>query len=536
MLISRQRHERDKAEAIAKASRVNEEILGGLPQAIFLLDRDLRIRAPISRLTESLFRRRDFLNTPFEKLLESILPPKSQAPAQEFLARLRSADAPADLNGASPLQEIAVRIASGDGTVENKHLSFTFRRIITFTDGQSWVVTVTDVSQKVESARELEELRAYSKTQAACLASLVRVGAERFTGFLRRSDAAVSMIHAVLKKPARTSHAFRLKLDEILHEISQIKQQAGVLELETVERLAQIFQDAAADLTRKESLSGSDFLPLAVRLDELFAQLALMRSMTSVTPAHRVAPARPAAPIVEPGKPRTTDNGTEIIEPSKLAALTAAAAAAAAGLPPPVPVARPIPAGSLESALQSIAEHVTQSLACAVTLSCEGLSEVPTAYQGVVKNIAIQLIRNAVMHGIEPAPERIVAGKPAAGQMWLRFQALPGQGYQLTFEDDGRGLDAALLRDTALAKGLITTEAAEQISDRQAIKLIFRKGFSTVAQPTAEAGRGMGMALVRRYVTEAGGRVALASKPGVQTRFRVILPPVPQAASHTQVA
>ncbi|MBS0614691.1 MAG: hypothetical protein JSS24_16100, partial [Proteobacteria bacterium] len=176
------------------------------------------------------------------------------------------------------------------------------------------------------------------------------------------------------------------------------------------------------------------------------------------------------------------------------------------------------------------------SLACAVTLSCEGLSEVPTAYQGVVKNIAIQLIRNAVMHGIEPAPERIVAGKPAAGQMWLRFQALPGQGYQLTFEDDGRGLDAALLRDTALAKGLITTEAAEQISDRQAIKLIFRKGFSTVAQPTAEAGRGMGMALVRRYVTEAGGRVALASKPGVQTRFRVILPPVPQAASHTQVA
>ncbi|MBS0612774.1 MAG: hypothetical protein JSS24_06355, partial [Proteobacteria bacterium] len=296
MLISRQRHERDKAEAIAKASRVNEEILGGLPQAIFLLDRDLRIRAPISRLTEGLFRRRDLLNTPFEKLLENILPPKSQAPAQEFLARLRSADAPADLNGVSPLQEVAVRIAGGDGAVENKHLSFTFRRIITLTDGQSWVVTATDVSQKVETARELEELRAYSKAQAACLASLVRVGAERFAGFLRRSDAAVSMINAVLKKPARTSHAFRLKLDEILHEISQIKQQAGVLELETVERLAQVFQDAAADLTRKESLSGSDFLPLAVRLDELFAQLALMRSMTSVTPAHRVAPARPAAP------------------------------------------------------------------------------------------------------------------------------------------------------------------------------------------------------------------------------------------------
>ena len=61
MLISKQRHEREKSDAVAKATRLNEEILGGLPQAIFLIDRELIIRAPVSRAAETLLRRRDLL-------------------------------------------------------------------------------------------------------------------------------------------------------------------------------------------------------------------------------------------------------------------------------------------------------------------------------------------------------------------------------------------------------------------------------------------------------------------------------------------
>ena len=108
MLISKTRHEREKADAIAKATRLNEEILGGLPQAIFLLDHDLRIRPPISRSAESLFRRRDLLNTAFEKLLENILPAKPLVAAAEFLTLLRSPNAPFGIANMSPLAKTVV--------------------------------------------------------------------------------------------------------------------------------------------------------------------------------------------------------------------------------------------------------------------------------------------------------------------------------------------------------------------------------------------------------------------------------------------
>jgi chemotaxis protein histidine kinase CheA len=525
MLISKQRHEREKSDAVAKATRLNEEILGGLPQAIFLIDRELIIRAPVSRAAETLLRRRDLLAQRFDKVLETILPPKPFAAAAEFLAKIRAADAPADLNSISPLHDVPVRIAAGEGAVENKFLSFTFRRIVTASDGQAWAVSVSDVSQRVESQREIEELRAYSKAQAACLASLVRVGAERFAGFLRQSDASVNMINAVLKKPARANEAFRAKLDEILREILQIRQQASLMELDTIETMAQGFEEAASTLKRAETLSGSDFLPLAVKLDELFAQLALMRSMTSVTPTQRAAAPAPVRPA-EPGKPRVTDNGTEIIEAPKLAALSAEAMAAAAGLPAPAPATRSAPAGGLESALQSMTEHVAQSSGKSVTLRCEGVGEVPASYQGVVKNIALQLIRNSIMHGIEAEHEREATGKPPFGSLRLKFDSRGEQGFHLSFTDDGRGLDAQQLRDTAVAKGMLSAEEAAKLPDRQAIKLIFRKGFSTVAEPTSDVGRGMGMALVRRYVAEAGGKVGLATVLGSQTRFRITLPPV----------
>lgn len=549
MLISKHRHQRELTEALTKATRLNEEILGGLPQGVFLLDREGKIRAPLSRSLEALFRRRDLLNLNFDKLLESVFAPKTFALAQEFLAQLRANDAPADLNARNPLQDVPVRITVGENTVENKHLSFSFRRIVTLSDSQQWVVAVSDVTQRFELTRELEELRTYSQAQAACLSTLVRVGAERFAAFLRHGESSMNLINAALKKPARASEAFRSKLDEILQQIVLIKQQAAVLELDAIEALARAFEDAAMDLKKAGSLSGSDFLPLAVRLDELFAQLALMRSMTSsASPSRTVAPAQPPTPvslslpaILEQHAPRVTDNGTEIIEAPRLAALTAAAAAAAGAVaqqPDATAAAayRAAPAGSLESALLSMTEHVAQANDKSVALTCTGLADVPPAYQGVVKNIVIQLIRNAVMHGIESPEERTAAGKPTFGSLTLSFERRSDESFQLSFVDDGRGLDAALLRETAVAKGIISAEAAEKLADRQAIKLIFKKGFSTATESSAEGGRGIGMALVRRYVAESGGRVGLASVLGSQTRFRISLPPAPESANQSQVA
>src|SRR6202034_3565508 len=100
----------------------------------------------------------------------------------------------------------------------------------------------------------------------------------------------------------------------------------------------------------------------------------------------------------------------------------------------------------------------------------------------------------------------------------------------------GCGLDPDRVRATAIAKGLITEDAATRLRDRQAIKLIFKSGYTTMASTPGEAPHGSGMSLVRRYVHEAGGKIALATLLGHETRFKVTLPAVAAAADDAQVA
>jgi chemosensory pili system protein ChpA (sensor histidine kinase/response regulator) len=131
------------------------------------------------------------------------------------------------------------------------------------------------------------------------------------------------------------------------------------------------------------------------------------------------------------------------------------------------------------------------------------------------------LVRNALTHGIEPASERVAAGKPGAGEIRLDVRQ-EGNEIVLSLADDGAGLDLGKIREKALQRGLI--DVAEQISEQRLAELIFVPGFSTVEQVTEIAGRGVGMDVVKDEVGGLGGRIELESAPRRGTRFTVRLP------------
>jgi two-component system chemotaxis sensor kinase CheA len=110
--------------------------------------------------------------------------------------------------------------------------------------------------------------------------------------------------------------------------------------------------------------------------------------------------------------------------------------------------------------------------------------------------------------------------------MQLEFKSAADGHFELLFEDDGCGLNPETVRATAIARGIITGEGAARLRDREAIKLIFKSGYSTLPTAPGEPAHGTGLALVRRYVHEADGKVALASLLGHETRFKVTLPPL----------
>ncbi|MEM6656027.1 MAG: chemotaxis protein CheA, partial [Planctomycetota bacterium] len=133
------------------------------------------------------------------------------------------------------------------------------------------------------------------------------------------------------------------------------------------------------------------------------------------------------------------------------------------------------------------------------------------------------LVRNSVDHGVESPEKRRAAGKPATGTLTLRAYYQAGK-VRIEIEDDGGGIDPNKLKQKAVAKGLITQERADQMSDREAVRLIFAPGFSTAKEVTDVSGRGVGMDVVRTNIAKLGGTVDVESELGKGTNIVVTLP------------
>ncbi len=132
-------------------------------------------------------------------------------------------------------------------------------------------------------------------------------------------------------------------------------------------------------------------------------------------------------------------------------------------------------------------------------------------------------VRNAVDHGIEPAEQRARVGKAAEGVVRLRAFH---QGGSVVIEvmDDGAGISVERVLAKAVERGLATQEQSEQMTEREALQLIFVAGFSTASEVTSVSGRGVGMDVVRANVEQVGGSVELESRVGLGTTLRLRVP------------
>lgn len=151
-----------------------------------------------------------------------------------------------------------------------------------------------------------------------------------------------------------------------------------------------------------------------------------------------------------------------------------------------------------------------------------GDTEVDRSVLEQIKDPIMHLLRNSVDHGIEPPEVRAGAGKPAA-TISLSAQHR-GDMLLISVADDGGGIDVDAVRAGAVKRGLITAAAAAELSDRQAIALIFRSGLSTSPIVTDLSGRGVGLDVVREAVELLHGSVDVESRLGAGTTFSLTLP------------
>jgi signal transduction histidine kinase len=339
----------------------------------------------------------------------------------------------------------------------------------------------------------------------------MRVDAARLESFLAEAREKAGQLRAILKLPAREPQAFREKLVLILELIRGIHARAKRLPLPSVCERAQRFEDSLNALRDRQQLSGNDFLPLAVKLDDLLSHLAIQGEVVTRLREWRVQNGEQPTGDIDSTRRSATATGTTIRQP-RIAREDAA---------PTTATQRVARLSDLsQESLGEMAQFLADMYGKRVSLVVVGLEDVPGAYRRVIEKILGQLIHNAIRHGLEAPTERALADKPETGTVSVQFAQMGADGFQLSVQDDGRGLDHDKIRAEAVRQGVLTSEAAANIDPRKLASLIFRPGFTT-----AEGGaRGNGMDVVRELVNKAGGRVGIATKPGEYTRFRVSLP------------
>ena len=182
------------------------------------------------------------------------------------------------------------------------------------------------------------------------------------------------------------------------------------------------------------------------------------------------------------------------------------------------------PVGSAWGKLPRIVRDIARDTGKKIELDMKGAAtEMDRQLVQAIQDPLTHMVRNSADHGIESPETRRALGKPAVGRIVLNAYHEGGH-VIVEIADDGKGIDAAAVRRTAVDRGLIRKDAADAMSDSQVLRFVFEPGFSTADSITHLSGRGVGMDVVRSNIERVGGAVDLCSVLGHGCTVRIRLP------------
>lgn len=185
---------------------------------------------------------------------------------------------------------------------------------------------------------------------------------------------------------------------------------------------------------------------------------------------------------------------------------------------------RMVPVGQVFNRFPRVVRDLAKELNKEVNLTIEGEdTELDRTVIDEIGDPLVHLIRNSMDHGIEHPDEREAKGKPPIGQVGL-IARHEGNNVIIMVTDDGAGIDANIIRSKAVEKSVITQDDADNMTDAEAVRLIFLPGFSTSDVITDVSGRGVGMDVVRTTIEALGGVIDVETKKNEGSVFKIKLP------------
>lgn len=473
-----------QSNLVAKSEYLN--ILTNVNDGLFLLDKGGKISPFYSSALERILESGDLAGQNLRHVLTPRLPTGTMDNIQDFLDVLF--DVSIDMrtvNRLNPLTRVDLFFEDKPGSIRSKHVAFTFQRILEERQVVRLMVIVQDITQQVQLAQSMEVTQKERESEMELFYKIIHLDPQLLEEFLKNFEDKLVQMNSVLESGQNVPQEVLKQLYRLAHGI---KGEASLLELGFIVESTHRFEDMIEELQKKTPLANSDFIALTFRLGEIQATGRRMSTLLD----------------------RLSGFQEHFLK------LNLGAATKATHAPKPV-------TGSWSEQLDRLVQRLADDYGKKMVLKTEGLAQVPRNLAEPVREIAVQLIRNSGVHGIELPEERLAKGKAEWGLISLGAEFTMG-GLVVTYRDDGRGLDLEKIREKVVSQGQVKPEVLAKWSKADYIRHLFSEGGSTAEKVTSDAGRGVGMGLVRDLVRRLGGKMSLQYKPEVYTEFRFTFP------------
>lgn len=518
--------------AIEEANRENTEILKTVREGLFLLTPQNTIGTQISKSASRLFGQQLNPGDDFIALLSSRVSSKVLQDGEEYIKLLLSPHINEELvKGINPLSDIEVLFENKLGVQEKHYLSFDFSRVTGTGDAiKHLLVTVQDITQRVQLQEQLKVERKSSQREFSTFIKAMDADPNEFMAFITNAEKVLLEINEKLRTLSEIKNTSTMwtVVDGIARDMHAFKGNAAILNLDVLADQAHDFETALSAI-KSSNLSSAEFgeaiLPLPISLGNLLKTVTLLKGLAHIGTYIEQTPTKPLVEVVE--------NSNDVINESKnsdekIANVFTDTSSGVDIFPPGAkPRLDPTVINPLDfNLLNQLTKNIAHDLGKQVELTI--INDAPWASFSAEKNqllreISVQLLRNAIVHGIELPEKRVSMGKPSLGQVSITMGAGGAENsWTLCIRDDGSGLSPARIRARLRQKGLLSQEQLIKMTDEDVIRQIFTADFSTSGAPTLHAGRGVGLSLVRSLVKRLpSDRLKVRTGPNLYTEFSV---------------
>lgn len=478
---------------LREARRQTSNILGTVQEGLFLIDRDFVISDAYSKNLETILHRQDIAGNTLLDLLQDMISSEDINATKMFIQQLYNWwVVPELIDDLNPLKKVRVGFLNEEGEPVVKYLSFTFLRVQE-EDGdedaevEQIFVNVVDITDSALLEQTLVSEKAQHDRQLEMMGYILNIDIRILTQFITRTYERVDDMNEILRNDGQLHN----KAQTLLRKMHALKGEASAIKMDSFVQLAERGETELTILRKQSTVSGQDFLGFAVVLNDLLDLTQFVEKLLERL-----------ANVAQTQSPTHEEEVIEMIKPQA------------------VPQK-----GHWETYFTDYVKEVATRHGKNISLNVTGFDDISMGEQTkkFVQDVGIQLLKNAVVHGIETPEGRRAVGKTQTGQITLMLSHYGNQ-LRMSAIDDGAGIDVDALRQKAVDLGIATAEAMAGVPDEKIYPLMFRSGLSTVTL-SEDAGRGVGMDVVRDWVKVMNGKVQIDSKRGANTKITINFDP-----------